>query len=93
MHTRTFLTKDWVLKGTEAKIYVDPSAPSKFTKARPVPYVLKAKVEEELDRLQSEGIISLVEFTEWVAPVVPVVKQDRSVHICGNYKCTVNQVS
>ena len=81
------------LKGTEAKIYVDPSALPKFMKPRPVLYALKAKVKKELDRLQNEGIISPVEFTEWAAPIVPVVKQDRSVHICGDYKCTINQVS
>ncbi|KAL9985219.1 hypothetical protein ACROYT_G007595, partial [Oculina patagonica] len=81
------------LKGTEAKIYVDPGATPKFMKARPVPYALKAKVEQELERLRSEGIISPVEFTEWAAPIVPVVKQDGSVRICGDYKCTVNQVS
>jgi len=80
------------LNGTEAKIYVDPSAPRKFMKACPVPYALKAKVEKELDRLQSEGIISPVEFTEWAAPIVPVVKQDGSVRICGDDKCIVNQV-
>jgi len=44
------------LKGTEAKSYVDPSAPPKFMKVRPVPYTLKSKVEKELDRLQSEGM-------------------------------------
>ena len=60
--------------------------------ARPVPYDLKAKVEKELDRLQSEGI-SPIEFTEWMATIVPVVKQDGSVRICGDYRCTVNQVS
>lgn len=38
-------------------------------------------------------VISPVEFTEWVAPIVPVVKQDRSVRICGDYRCTINQVS
>ena len=81
------------LKGTEAKIYVDPGAAPKYMKARPVPYALKAKVEQELDRLQSEGIISPVEFTEWAAPIVAVVKQDGSVRICGDYKSTVNQVS
>ena len=51
------------LKGKEAKIYVDPSAPPMFMKARPVPYAFKAEVEKELDRLQSEGIISPVEIT------------------------------
>ena len=50
-------------------------------------------LEQELDQLQSEGIISPVEFTEWAAPIVPVMKQDGSVRICGDYKSTVNQVS
>ena len=94
MHSRTFFGEGLgTLKGTEAKIYVDPNAPPKFMKARPVPYALKAKVEKELDRLQSEGILSPVEFTEWAAPIVPVVKQDGLVRICSDYKCTVNQVS
>ena len=81
------------LKGTTAKIYVDPEATPKFMKARLVPYALKAKVELELDRLQRENIISPIEFSEWAAPIVPVVKQDGSVRICGDYKGTVNQVS
>jgi len=57
-------------------------------KARSVPYALKAKVEQELERLQGEGIISPVEFSEWAAPIVPVVKSNVSVCIlCGDYKC------
>ena len=80
------------LKGTEAKIYVDPGASPKFMKPRPVQYAPKAKVKKELDQLQNKGIISPVEFTEWAAPIVPVVKQDGSVRICGDYKCTSNQV-
>lgn len=81
------------LQGTEAKIYVDPSAQPKFVKARPVTYSLKAKIELELDRLEREGIISPVEFSEWAAPIVPVVKPNGTVRICGDYKCTANQVS
>ena len=38
-------------------------------------------------------VISPVEFTEWVVPIVPVVKPDGSVSISGNYKCIVNKVS
>ena len=92
-HNEVFSNELGTLTGTKAKIYVDPEATPNFMKARPVPYALKAKVETELDRLQSEGILSPVEFSEWAAPIVPIVKQDGTVRICGDYKCTVNQVS
>ena len=85
------------LKGTKAKTHVDPNAEPKYMKARPVPYTPKVKVELELDRPQSVGITSPVEFTEWATPIVPVVKSNGSVRICGmkwsEVKCTVNQVS
>ena len=35
-----------------------------------------------------------MEFAEWAAPIVPVVKSDKfSVHICGDFKLTVNKAS
>lgn len=76
-HMQVFSKELGTLSGTKAKIYVDPKATPKFMKARPVSYALKAKVEMKLDRLQSEGILCPVEFSEWAAPIVPVVKQDR----------------
>ena len=81
------------LQGMEAKIYVDEKATPRYFKARPVPYALKKGVEDELERLGKEGIISPVEFSEWAAPIVPVMKTNGDVRICGDYKCTVNQVS
>ena len=64
-----------------------------FHKARPVPFALKEKVEEELKRLQREEIVQPVQFSDWAAPIVPVVKQDGSVRICGDYRLTVNRAS
>ena len=43
---------------------------------------LKKGVEDELERLEKEGIISPVEFSEWAAPIVPVVKTNGDVRIC-----------
>ena len=82
------------LQGYEAKIHVDPGAQPKYCKARSVPYAMRGKVEEELERLVSEGIIEPVQFADWAAPIVPVVKSDgKSLRICGDFKLTVNQAS
>ena len=83
-------------QGLEAKIYVDPTARPVFYKACSVPYsyAMKVKVEEELERLVKQGILEPVEFAEWAAPIVPVVKSDKSsVRICGDFKLTVNKAS
>ena len=79
--------------GPKAKIHVEVDAVPKFCKARPVPYAIKGKIEEELKRLQEEGTIESVQFSEWAAPIVPIRKPDNSIRICGDYKTTVHQVS
>ena len=80
-------------EGVQAKIFVHPQSTPIFHKARPVPYALKAKVEAELDRLQEHGIIEPVRFADWAAPIVPVLKRDGSIRICGDYKVTANRVA
>ena len=40
------------LKGIEAKLHVDPQAKPLFYKARTVPFALREKVEQELERLK-----------------------------------------
>ena len=75
--------------GPKAKIHVEVDAVPKFRKTRPVPYAMKGKIEEELSRLQEEGTIESVQFSEWAAPIVPIMKSDNSIRICGDYKTTV----
>ena len=62
-----------------------------FFKPRSVPLALKTKVEAELERLVEEGIVEPVTFSEWAAPIIPVMKGDGSIRICGDYKLTVNR--
>ena len=40
----------------------------------------------------SEGVLEAVQFSEWAAPIVPVVTRDGSIRVCGDYKLTVSQV-
>ena len=56
-----------------------------------MPYALKEKVEQELQRLEEEGIIYKVSQSDWAAPVVPVPKKDGTLRVCGDYKMTVKQ--
>lgn len=59
-------------------------------KARKVPFALMPKVEQEIERLKSLGHLEKVKVSEWATPIVPVIKKDGSVRICGNFKLTVN---
>ena len=47
-------------------------------------------VEKELERLQLQGIIARVKFSNWAAPIVPVLKKDGGIRIYGEYILTVN---
>ena len=92
-HPEVFREELGVLKDFKAKIHIDPNAKPWFCKARSVPYALRTKVEEELDRLVAGGVLEALQFSDWAAPIVPVLKSDKTVRICGDFKLTVNQVS
>ena len=81
------------IKDVTAKIQVDPTFQPKFFRHRPVPYALRTKVEEELDRLEKSGIIEKRPSSNCATPMVPVVKPNGSVRICGDYKQTLNQAT
>ena len=92
-HGALFSSELGKAKHIEAKLHLDPEATPRFCNARPVPYALREKVENELNRLEREGIIEPVQFSDWAAPIVPVMKSDGSVRICGDYKLTVNKAA
>ena len=83
-----------MMKDFKAKIFVDPTVPPRFCKARSVPYAMRSLVESELDKLVDQGILTPVKHADWAAPIVPIMKADKkSVRICGDFKQTVNKAS
>jgi len=87
-HIKVFEEGLGTIEGIQAKIFVDPTIKPLYFKARPVPHALREKIEVELDRLVSEGTIEPMEFSDWAAPIVLIVKSDKSIRICGDYKVT-----
>ncbi len=49
--------------------------------------------KNKLDRLEKNNVISPVKFSKWAAPIVPVLKRDGKIRICGDYKLPVNQAT
>ena len=92
-HANLFNNEMGLVKNHPATLLYDDKAEPKFYKARPVPYAMKNKVDAELERLEKEGIIEPVKTSNWAAPIVPILKPDKSVRICGDYKLTVNTVA
>ena len=86
-HPKVFSAYLGCMEGPKVETKVHP----KFYKPRTVPFMLRDMVESELLRLEKEGIIAPVKFSKWAAPIVPVVKKNGTVRICGDFKVTVNK--
>ena len=78
------------VKGIKAKLHLKQDAVPKFVKARPVAFALRPKVEQELDNLEKQNILTPVQVSDWASPFVPFLKKDGRVRICGDFKVTLN---
>ena len=85
------------LKNVKINIPIPTEAKPKFFKARSVPFALRGRVEDELEKLESQGVWKKVTYSKWAAPIVVVLKDAKdpsgSIRICGDYKITVNSVA
>ena len=74
----------------KAILAVQPDANSKFHKPRSIPFAIREIVGKELDRLEQEGVLKRVNFSEWASPIVAVPKKDGQFRVCEDYKATIN---
>lgn len=73
-----------------ATLHLRENVAPQFRKSRPVPYAMQEAVAEELVRLEWEGAIEKVSYSEWATPIVSIPKADGTVRLCGDYKVTLN---
>lgn len=80
------------IKGVKATMELIDNAKPQFCRARPVPLALEAKVDKELTRLESLGIITpITGGVENCSPVVWVRKANDEVRCCADFKVHVNE--
>ena len=78
-HSSLFKDELGTIKGTRAKLHINPDARLRFFRPCSVPYALRTRVDQVLEKLQTERIIEPVDFSEWAAPIVPVVKRGGTI--------------
>ena len=82
-----------MITGVQATFKIDPSVKPRSMKACPVPYILRQKVTDELNRLETEGIIEKVTHSELAVPIVPVLKINGQVRLCRDFRTTVHMAT
>ena len=82
--------KDKVLSET-ASLTLQPNAKPVHLPPRRVPLALREKVEKVIQGHVLQGHWTPVESSPWATPLVPVVKPNGDVRLCGDYKVTVNK--
>ena len=92
-HAPVFKEELGEAKGVTAKLHVSNTVKPCFCRARTVPHALKVKVEQALQQLIDQKVIESVTMSDWAAPIVPVLKPDGFIRICGDYKVTINKAA
>ena len=70
--TEVFSETQGTIRNFKGNIHINEGARPRYFKPRPLPFAMKSRVEEELDRLENTGVISKVHTSEWAAPIVPI---------------------
>lgn len=91
-YAEVFSEKPSKIQPFEAKLVLKGEGRPVFCRPRSVPFALKGAIEEELAKLVKLGVLVQVPSSEWATPIVPVVRSNNKVRLCGDYKVTINPV-
>ncbi|XP_026574490.1 uncharacterized protein K02A2.6-like, partial [Pseudonaja textilis] len=77
-------------KGSPISFNLRPDIAPIRLKPHRVPFALKSKIDEQLDKLIAQGVLEPIDHARWETPIVTPIKPDGSIRICGDYKATLN---
>ena len=91
-HAEVFEEGIGTMKSVKAKLRLKEVSVSKCCKPCSVPFALRAAIERDSDRLEGIVVLEIVNHSQWASPIIPIVKSDNSIRICGDYKVTVHSM-
>lgn len=90
-YTKSLDPVDTSIKTIQARFILKEDTRPVFLKSRKVPFKLMPMVEQEIERLVAEGILEKTNTSTWAMPIVPVLKKDNTVRLCGDFSVTLNK--
>ena len=77
--------------GPPLDLNFDPAIKPIRFRPRRIPIGIKDKVDAAIESLVAQDVLESVADTVWGTPVVPILKKDGSIRLCGDYKITINK--
>lgn len=74
-----------------ANIVMEKNSTPVFCGPYTVPYGLRDKVDQEIDRLINCGILEQVSFSNWASPMVVVEKSNGAIRLCMDCKVSIKK--
>ena len=70
---------------TEVNFELKQNVKPVFKPKRNVPFSSKQDIEIELQRLQENGVVEKVDYSEWASPTVYVKKKNKKIRVCADF--------
>ena len=80
-HKELFSPGFETLKHIKGSFTMNSDANFVFLDVRTVPYSLRTRVEQELEKLQNDGIIEPISHSIWATPIVPAIKKNGNMRL------------
>ena len=80
--------EDKLGKCTKSKVSIHLKNDTKpiLYNTRPLPFAVKQKVQNEIDRLVDLGVLQKINYSDWEDPIVVVNKPNGKVRLSGDFK-------
>lgn len=56
-----------------------------------MPLAWKAQIEKQIKKLIEIDVLESIDNLDWGTPLVPIIKPNGDIRICGDYKVTLNR--
>lgn len=78
------------IKDREARLTLKRDVQPVYLKHRTVPSKLLPLIDKAIQKLETAGVLVKLNTSEWATPIVPVLKKEGTIRICGDYSVTLN---